>query len=218
MRAQYDEPKKLPRKSISAIELLAKKFLDENKRQDFIKSVQPVQDFFDISQARAAVERNIRDRLLAQLSNNTLIAYGFAIPRKPANTREKIPPDLFKYEFVSWEELSIKGAGLEFESVIVFRPKWVREIEALLPKDTQRVIGRPSSKRAITEVIRSLINARVLPTQSRKNDYELIRAKVHSQSPGEFPGNKNLSDKVIAKYLGPELARLKSANKPLHKL
>src|SRR5208282_4944748 len=77
LRAQYDEPKKLPRKSISAIELLAKKFIDENKRQDFIKSAQPVQDFFDISQARAAVERTMRDRLLAQLSNNTLVAYGF---------------------------------------------------------------------------------------------------------------------------------------------
>jgi len=218
LRAQYDEPKKLPRKSISAIELIAKKYIDENKRQDFITSAQPVQDFFDISQARAAVERDMRDRLLAQLSNNTLIAYGFAIPRKPANTPERILQDLFKPEYVNWEKSLINGAGLEFVSVLIFRPKWVQEIEALLPKDTHRAIGRPSSKHAITAAIRSLINERAIPAQSRKSDYDLIRARVNSLFPGQFLENKGLSDKAIAKYLGPELARLKSAKKPPHKL
>lgn len=103
-------------------------------------------------------------------------------------------------------------------SVLVFRPKWVRDIEALVPKDTHRAIGRPSSKHAITEAIRSLINEQAIPTQSRKRDYELIRVRVNILFPGQFPGNKNLSDKVIAKYLAPELARLKSAKKPPHKL
>jgi hypothetical protein len=218
LRAQYNEPKLAPRKSTRGMELLAKSLTDENKRQEIIKGFQSLQDFLDITQARTLAEQDMQNRLLERLSNNWLIAYGFTVPRKPADTREQIPTDLFKSEYVKWEKSSINGAGLEFVSVMVFRSKWVREIEALLPKDPHRAIGRPSSKHPITEAIQSLISDRSLPTQSRKNDYELIRAQVHGLFPGEFPRNKGLSDKVIAKYLGPELARPKSIKKSSHKL
>jgi|ERR1700722_6515058 len=217
LRSQYNEPKLGPRKLDRGIELLVKS-IDENKRQDFIKSYQPVQDFLDTNSARNSAELDMRNRLLVRLINNRLVAYGFSVPRKPANVREIIPPDLFKMKFVDWQNSNIKGAGLEFVSVLIFRPKWAQEIEVLLPKGAHRPIGRPSSKHAITEVIRSLIDEQAIPTQLRKNDYDLIRGRVNIQFPDQFLENKGLSDKAIAKYLSPEIARLKSAKKSPHKL
>lgn len=213
LRDEYNEPKIPPQKMSRGFELMLKE-LPVDKRAEFLKRLQPVQNFFDISRARGDVERRMRDRLLHLLSNDRLAAYGFPLPRKPADIRQRIPQDLFQSRFVNWNDSSIKGAGLEFQSVVVFRPKWTAEIESQLPQVAHRAIGRPSSKVAITAVIRSLINAGWSLSSARKRDYELIRAEVHKLFPGQFVGNKNLSDKTIAKYLGPVIARLRPAKTP----
>ena len=214
LRAQYDEPPIPPQKTLRGFQLMAKEIIPAGERQDFLKKLQPIQEYFEITQVRGTIELQMRERLLDALRRTRLIAYGFSLPRKPTNIRERIPDDLFRPEFVSWGKSSVKGAGLEFESVLVFRPKWTSEIESQLSQVARRAIGRPSSRGAITEAIGSLISAGWSPSGSRKRDYDLIRTEVHKLFPGQFAENKNLSDKTIAKYLGSEIARFRPAKRP----
>jgi len=213
LRDEYNEPKIPPRRMSRGLELMMKE-MPADKRPELLKQLEPVQNFFDVSRARGDVQRRMRDWLLHLLSNDRLVAYGFPTPRKPADIRQRIPQDLFQSRFVNWDHSSIKGAGLEFQSVVVFRPKWTSEIESQLSRVARQAIGRPSSKGAITAAIRSLIDTGWSPSGSRKRDYDLIRTQVHKLFPGQFAGNKNLSDKTIAKYLAPEIARLRPAKTP----
>lgn len=213
LRDEYNEPQIPPRRMSRGLELMMKE-MPADRRSELLKQIEPVQTFFDVATARSDVQRRMRDRLLHLLSIDRLVAYGFPIPRNPADSHQRISQDLFQSRFVNWDHSSIKGAGLEFQSVLVVRPKLAAEIEARLPQVARRAIGRPSSRGAITAAIRSLIDADWSPAGLRKRDYDSIRAQVHKLFPGQFAENKNLSDKTIAKYLRSEIARFRPAKRP----
>src|SRR5690348_3965546 len=142
------------------------------------------------SKDTAAVHVNagiaMRDRLQIGLRSGKFVAYGYAIPRNPDDRRVNISVDLFEPKYIDWGKSVIKGAGLKFVSVLVFRPKLVAEIESLPSQIARRAIGRPPSQGTITAAIRSLIDAGWSPSSARKRDYESIRAEAHKLFPGQF--------------------------------
>lgn len=178
---------------------------------DAVEAVE--RDFSAGLRARAQAAKYVLQALQAGL----LIALGYLVPRNPASLPQQIPPDLFDSRHIEnwrecWSKSAVRGAGLEFVSVKVVRSSWIAKTSASkqLPKPeaaiaARRRPGRPSSKDAITEAVRSLFaEDKLAASNSRKKNISVIRGRVHELYPSLFPGDKGLADETIAKYLAAE--------------
>ncbi len=156
----------------------------------------------------------MRERLISGIHDGEFVAYGYVIPRNPADIMAKVPADLFDLKYIKWNKSSIKGAGLEFASVLVFESGLAHEIDAKLAQKshaqkagTKR--GPPSSKFAIEEAIKSLIDDGTLPNHNQQKDnIEIVRVRVHELHPGEFPKSRGLSKESIREPLAKLIPRI----------
>ncbi len=156
------------------------------------------------AQGSAGVE--MADRLLAGIRDGRYAAYGYAKPRNVKDCRVRIPIDVFEKKYIDWKNSSIKGADLEFVSVLIFESGLAAEIDAELNKASARKThskrGPLSSRGAIEAAIQSLVAERELPNNDlQKQNIELVRTRVHELYPGEFPKDRALSDESIRKAL-----------------
>jgi hypothetical protein len=78
------------------------------------------------------VRLEMQRALVTGLQSGEFGAMGFSLPRAPSDQPKPVPPDLYQYRFFSWSTSSIKGAGLEFVGVRIFR---------LLDQDSTMVIS-----------------------------------------------------------------------------
>jgi len=217
LRAQHDAPEiATPFSETTDIYALAAEIVEKSKRQKILAALRQLHDASARFSAQLGTHGEMIERLLQSLQNRKLIAYGFRIPRNANSEPEQIPPDLFQRRYVKWAASSISGAGLEFVSVRVLRPKWIKETNARLaqlPKPEpvapkRRLPGRPSSKDAINAAIQSLTADGKLPNaDTRKENITIVRARVHTLFPGQFPGDKGLKEETIGKYLALALPR-----------
>jgi len=162
------------------------------------------------AQVAAGVE--MADRLLSGIRDGRYVAYGYKKPRDVKDRRVKIPTDVFVREYINWRHSSIKGADLEFVSVLIFESGLEPEIDADLKSshaaEHHSKRGPSSSRRAIEEAIRSLIADGFLPNHDlQKQNVELVRQRVHDLHPGEFPKDRGLSDETIRKTLTQSIPR-----------
>jgi hypothetical protein len=207
LRAQYDEPTLPAPRRGRGFQILANELARSktSNRQSLLTSFEASQRFADLIQAQSAIEAQMRERLLDAFGRGKLVAYGILWPRTRNSVLEKVPDDLLQHQFINWGKSSIKQQDFEYVSVRVFRPEWTTDLEKRSLQAKPRPIGRPSSKQAITEAIRALLDEGQIPTKSRKKDYEIISDRTAQMYPNEFLDNKGLSDKTIAKYLAIEL-------------
>lgn len=174
------------------------------KRLDMAQQIRKSKDRTDAYFA-AVVE--MRERLLSGIQLGAFVAYGYALPRDPNSRRIKIPADVFEEKYTNWNNSAIKGAGLEFVSVLVFEPDLAQEIDAQLAKKsasqgTGLKRGPSPSKAAIDEAIRSLIDQGQLPNHhQQKENVGLVRKRIHELHPGEFPHDRGLGHESIRKVL-----------------
>ncbi len=175
-----------------------------------------VQRVIEILAIPSEIRLEMHNRLLQSLGAGKFVAYGYAIPRNPANSRVKIPRDLFEPKFVNWENSNIRGAGLEFASVLIFESGLAQEIEAYLAKKpptqgTGIKRGPPPSSAAIEKAIKSLLNEGWQPNNyMQKENIETVRARVHKLHPEEFPHNRGLSTESIRVVLANLIPRPKN--------
>lgn len=162
-----------------------------------------VQRLVEILAIPSDMRWDMRNRLLRSLGEGKFVAYGYEIPRNPADSRVKIPSDLFEHKFMNWENSTIQGSGLEFASVLIFESGLAQEIDAQLAQKpptqgTGIKRGPPPSSAAIEEAIKSLLNEGWQPNNyMQKENIETVRARVHKLHPGEFPHNRGLSTESI---------------------
>ncbi len=175
-----------------------------------------VQQVIEILAIPTKLRMEMRNRLLPSLGMGKFVAYGYTIPRNPADPRVKIPRDLFEPKFVNWENSTIRGAGLEFASILVFESALAQEIDAQLVKKApiQGITpkrGPPSSQQAIEKAIRSLMDERQLPnSKMQKENIPLVQNRVQELYPGEFPHNRGLGAESIRKVLANLIPRPKN--------
>ena len=211
LRAQHDAPEiTTPFSETAGIATLAAEITEQDKRQKILAALRQLHEAGAKFSAHSDTHGEMIERLLQSLQCRKLIAYGFRIPRNTNSEPEQIPPDLFQRRYVDWAASSINGAGLEFVSVRVLRPKWIKEANAQLPQlpkpgpvaPKRRLPGRPSSKDAINAAIESLIAEGKLPNaDTRKENITVVRARVHTLFPGKFRKDKGLKEETIGKYL-----------------
>ena len=211
LRAEYEAPEiAIPFSGMAGIHMVAAQIAEQDKRRQFLSAMQRLHEASEMASARFGTYGEMIEHLLRSLQIRKLIAYGFRIPRNTNSEPEQIPPDLFQRRHIDWAASSISGAGLEFVSVRALRPNWIKEANARsaqLPKPEsvaprRRPPGRPSSKEAITDAIRSLIAEGKLPNaDTRKENITIVRARVHALFPGRFPNDKGLKEETIGKYL-----------------
>ena len=211
LRAKYDAPEiETPFAAKGGIGMLARAISEESTRQELLSAARKWHEVSGKHSVRSDTLWQMKDRLLQWLQRRKLIALGFRMPRNTDSAAEQIPADLFQQRHVNWEVSTISGAGLEFVSVRVLRPHWIKGANAQLPQlpklemaaPKKRPPGRPSSKDAITAAILSLIADRKLPNaNTRKENITLVRARVHKLFPGLFPADKGLAEETIGKYL-----------------
>jgi hypothetical protein len=173
------------------------------KRLDMAQQIQKSKDRTDAYFA-AVVE--MRERLRSGIQLGAFVAYGYAIPRDPNSRRIKIPADVFEEKYTNWNNSAIKGAGLEFVSVLVFESGTAQAIDAQLAKKssqgTELKRGPSPSKAAIKEAIQSLIEQGRLPNHNQqKENVGLIRERIHELHPGEFPHDRGLGHESIRNVL-----------------
>jgi hypothetical protein len=198
LRQRYDSPQ-AQAKSLGST-LLSAQTSERSNDEKLRTGFQQISNALDNFGARLNALSEMRGLILWSLTNGKLSAYGFTIPRKIDDLPQKIPNDLFQKEFFNWGKSSIKGAGLEFTSVRIVDPRWIKSDPSEL--ENRRPPGRPTSKIAISAAIKSLIGEKRLPnTNSRKSNIELVRARVHELFPDQFPGDKGLKRETIGKYL-----------------
>ncbi|HEX4077500.1 MAG TPA: hypothetical protein VHX61_01315 [Rhizomicrobium sp.] len=219
LRVKYDEPENaLPPPSGGADIEPAPAELAEQDLPQLLQSVtRRLHELGGKYVWRSQVSQQMNERLLQSLQSGKLIAYGFPVPRNSDTRPVPIPPDLFERRNIdSWKNSTIRGAALEFVSVRVFRPNWLKKLDfrpLQLPKpqpaeSQQRPPGRPSSKDAVTAAIRSLIaGGQLLNGKSRKENIAVVRARVHELFPSRFPKDRGLAEETIGKYLMQELPR-----------
>jgi len=204
LRVEYDEffnpsPKLSGKDRLTA----SAEIMPGSSSDPVITIAKNVQRLVEILAIPSEMRWDMRNRLLISMGEGKFVAYGYEIPRNPADFRVKIPSDLFEPKFMNWENSTIHGSGLEFVSVLVFESGLAQEIDAQLAKKppiqgTGVKRGPSPSSTAIEEAIRSLINDGTLPNHNhQKQNIEIVRARAHELHPGEFLHDRGLSHESI---------------------
>jgi hypothetical protein len=110
-------------------------------------------------------EKELRNKVINQFKLNfnskKLFAYGYSIPRKANDNPNLIRSDVIANGEINWGDSSIKGNGLEFVGVMVFKEQLINELnESLnsiaikkeLPIKSNKGKGRPSNKGLIVSI------------------------------------------------------------------
>jgi len=214
LRAKYVEPQiPLPFQFLAKIATLIVQPENEKEKLEHEKLEQINRDAHDRTSSYMGAVLEARELLLSDLRKGKLISYGYVAPRNPASIRSKIPRDLFEPKYVIWEDSSVKGAGIEFSSVLVFELELAQEIDAQLAKKppsqgTGIKRGPSPSSSAIEEAIRSLLDEGwQSQNYLQKENIVTIRARVHKLHPGKFPNDRDLSKESIRVVLAKLIPR-----------
>ncbi len=217
LRVEYDEyynpPPKLSGKDRTSA---PDEIMSGSAGDPVIAIAKNVQRVIEILAIPSEIRLEMQNRLLQSLGAGKFVAYGYTIPRNPADSRVKIPRDLFEPKFVNWENSNIRGAGLEFASVLVFESGLAREMDAELTKkapakEARSKRGPSSSQQAIEKAVRTLMDEGQLPNSKlQKENIPLVQIRVQELFTGEFPHNRGLSAESIRKVLANLVPRLKN--------
>jgi hypothetical protein len=143
--------------------------------------------------------------LLSALAAGKLLAYGYKLPRDPADMPVRLPVDVLESRFVDAGNSTIKGAGLEFASVRIIPASLVETLERQFPPaavSARRELGRPSVQPLIAEAICELYEeGRLSYGESQKGRLRLIRARTRQKYPDRFPNDRTPSDDTIRSTL-----------------
>lgn len=183
-------------------------------------TVKPVIDHF---QDRAAVCAEIRDNLLMNIENGTLIALGYALPRKFDDFPTEIPIDIWEGK-IDWLNSSVCGNGLEFSAVRIARRKWLAKFhEQITPlqippllvvslKSESRNSGRPNLRNEIWISYEKLNREQEIQfNKPMTRSYERIRATVKLLFPEKIDGNRMLGDEAIRKVIFEDFRKQRDA-------
>jgi hypothetical protein len=152
---------------------------------------------------RCSVRRKMWDRLCRSIKSGELYAYGFYVPRKPADVPLRLPIDMFELRSINSGN-SLKSARLEFVSVTVIRASEAQEIESRHPADSIYPAigpkGRPTMRIYIRQAINSMYFDGYLPNDhSRKANAREVRRRVLLDS--GHAGGAGLGESVLCKAL-----------------
>jgi hypothetical protein len=149
------------------------------------------------------------DEFAAKLATGRLVATGFILPRRITDKPTWIPLDVWHSPKVNWDQSSLKGGGLEFESVRVARTHHQRHkkpeariihIGDFLP--SRRQAGRPSMVGEILRVYEHLKNAGEIDfSQSMIAAADKIRAAIQKTFPDRVQYGKGLKYEAIRRII-----------------
>lgn len=131
-----------------------------------------------------------------------MIAYGFAVPRKPADNPIKVPSDLWD-GLVKWDSSAVERHGLKIEGVRLILPAEIDQIRTELSAQPEgRGQGRRTRKPQILEAFETLHGLGEIDYTKRMASYcPVIREWVKVAFPDDPDGEKGLDDKTIAKHI-----------------
>lgn len=148
--------------------------------------------------------RELREELLSdclkRLRKGQLKAYGFATPRRPSDSPQPVPPDLWN-GIIGWDSSKVRSDSLTMEAVRLIPPHWETELLAQqVSAGSDMRPGRPSRGDQIVEAFEALDEAGQIDYAApMAQTFDPIRNRVQATHPDE--GTKGLSEKTIAKTI-----------------
>lgn len=156
----------------------------------------------------------LRSDCVRHVHTGALNAYGFAVPRTPADLPRLVPPDLWSGT-VRWERSILECNGLKMEGIRLIPPHWEDQLVTRQVTSSDRTgPGRRSRESQILEAFDALCESGQIDfTKPMKWTFEPIRSRVLAKYPEDPDGAKGLSDKTIAKTIRVEFTARKSDSK-----
>jgi len=150
---------------------------------------------------KADLEREIRGHIVTMARQKKLLAYGYALPRRPDDNPIAIPLDLWE-TFVHWDKNRLEANGLRIESVRLTLPSWIEE--DLASEEILRSAGRPSRSPQIIAAFRALSDGGQLDfDKPASHSYPAVRKWVQAHYPDDVDPKRGLSDKALEKHFNP---------------
>ena len=136
-----------------------------------------------------------KNEIIQSISNGTLIALGYSLPRRPIDTPQVLPDDVWSGK-IDWNESSVTANSLHFVSVHLVHKDLKFERKKLLP------VGQKLSKRtyqvAVLEAFNYLKNKGLIDlAKPMTHSYDPIRNYLIATYPDQADHYKNMHNKTI---------------------
>lgn len=176
------------------------------RTQQKVKAGAAIPDAFSQSVGPTGTISELRTKLqnqcLSWIRTGRLIAYGFAVPRKPDDMPIEIPCDLWD-GLVKWDSSAVGRHGLRIEGVRLILPVQIEQIRAELSAQLEgRGQGRRTRKPQILEAFDALHRLGEIDyTGQMASCCPVIREWVMLKYPDDPDGEKGLDEKTVAKHI-----------------
>ena len=149
---------------------------------------------------RKKLEEELRSNIFERVRVKGLLAYGFAIPRRPEDTPIPIPLDLWN-PYLQWAKDQARANGFQMDGIRITDPDWLDEAN---DQNTIKPAGRPSRKPQIIEAFETLDHeGKIDYSNPAKHCYPAIRNWVKLHYPEAENPDRGLGDKAIQLHVNP---------------